>query len=309
MNNNTQAHRNKTTKPTGDDDTKKLSWPIFHFTRNGWSVFSSRKATKQLKESDVAKQYEDAMNFLVSDVAKNFPNQHLPMTVYSECRRCHDDGNTYIYRSTPSYRSGEAWTDWVYADILGEGQTDQAIIDKNQPYSKQERTVHIMKDQRFDHAYMHQSRPVQIHGFITMPPIDHAITISDYIIIQESEEPLNYLIGTPLKLNPIVAGGLQHRSSTIQYWSMKSSHYCLILCDNMLHPCLVIPDYNVKHELNSKVKKSKSAKKPAKQSSDLEETGTFTVIGPPEEWSNCFLALAKDYSKAGEDTDEIDIFD
>jgi hypothetical protein len=271
--------------------------------------FSSRKATKQLTKSDVDKHYDDAMNFLIRDVAQFIPNEHFPMTVYSECRHSDYDGNTVIYRSTPSYRSGDAWTDWVYADIFGEGPTDQAIIDKNEPYSKQERTVHIMKDQRFDHAYMYRSRPVQIHGFITMPPVDHDITISDSFIIQESEEPRNYLFGTPLKLNPIVAGGLQHRSSTIQYWSMKSSHYCLTLCDNMLHPCLVIPDYNVKQTLIPKSKKSKGAKKPAKQRSDLEETGTFTVIGPPNEWSNCFLALAKDYSKVGEDTDEIDIMD
>jgi hypothetical protein len=77
----------------------------------------------------------------------------------------------------------------------------------------------------------------------------------------------------------------------------------------MIHPCLVIPDYNVKDNTISKSKKSNSSKKPTRKTLDLEETGAFTVIGPPTEWSNCFLALAKDFSRPGADTEEIDIMD
>lgn len=279
-----QHEPTNTNTPPATVSTTNITCPMFTFDNDKWDVCSTRVGNLQNSKAAIPKEYQEAMDYMVSVVAPALPLEIMPIVVYSECRTLDATGNTNLYRSRPNYRSASNWTDWVYADINGNGPAIEAVVDEKQTYTEEEENVTAPTDRRFRLEFMACTRPTEIYGFFTLPPMNSEINIGDFGKILANNVHCDYFIGTPLKVNPIVVGGLQHDACTTLYWSKKGSTRHVVPCERMLHPALVVPDYNVETHDNG-------------ETSFFVKTGVYTVIGPPSNWSDCFVSLARDYDQ------------
>ena len=274
---------------TGVGDTQRapaeptdghLHCKVFSADASGWKVKFGNRSKSVLPRDNISGSYKQVLDYIVGKLipALGDEEEHTAIEIYSEYKTTDSNGNATIYRSTPSYRSNKPWTDWAYVEIEDE-DGEASPVDRNEEYDADELDHDAPTDQRFDHDYMQTTRPTELFGFFCLPPITQDITLHGGCVLRKNNRPREYMIGIPLKMNPIAVGGVQHKSSTIQYWSRKSSEPVICPSSKILHPCLVIPDYNVN----------------LKSSNELCKTESYTVLGPPDDWSDCFLFLANDY--------------
>jgi hypothetical protein len=228
-----------------------------------------------LDKFDVADHYANAMDFVVG-ISAAMPIDFLPISIYSEFRKRLETHPTIIFRATPSYRSTDEWTDWAYVQFSNGDDIQATTVDNDQTFSREEKYVTKTRLQRFNDSYMSTTRPTELFGFFKVPPHTTDIIINDNISIPANEEESSWCIGRSLKLNPIMDGGLQHPSSTIQYWSKYSRDYMIFPCTKIIAPCLVIPDLDVD------------------KTNKLFRTKNVTVIGTRSLWSKAFVQLAYD---------------
>jgi hypothetical protein len=215
------------------------------------------------------------MNHMVQ-LTLSLPEQFLPLDICSELRTKDPNNNSVVYRTTPSFRSTNNWTDWAFVKIHGGSGT--TTIDHSQTFDREERHVTRNRIQRFEAPFLSTTRPTELFGFFTFPPHDTPIILANNVTIPVSDQISNWCIGRSLKLNPILDGGLQHPSSTILYWSKKSLEFTIFPISDVIAPCLVIPDLDIDQH----------------HSQNLVPTDSVTVIGPRHQWSTAFIQLAND---------------
>ena len=288
-------------KATNMASNMELSCPVFRLHRDHWEPYSAKKHKSKFSKAWIPSEYRQVMDYLVHRLCCHLPEDQLPLIIYSECRVADAtlDEGYHIYRTTPSYRSGPAWTDWAYTS-LGVHQGDhEPVLDGFEEYDDNEIKYTAPFDRRFRSLeFMTRTRPTELFGFFFLPPLIQEIEINDVCILPCREESTKCFVGVPLKRNPIIAGATQHVATTIQYWSKKSDFLRIFPCERLESPCLVVPDYDAKINHNN-------------TKYQLVETGSYTVIGPPAEWDCCFIDLASDYyMKVNEnrpDTEEVDL--
>ena len=252
-----------------------ISSPSFLLTKTSWkSSFSRYSTCSAVKNSNIPLAFKYALDFL-QDLVGELPDDMLPLQIYSEIKQ----STGQIYRASPSFRSGEEWKDWAYVSS-DEDERGESTIDTSQSFSADERKFFRPARQRFAEDHMTHSRPTELFGFFLLPPHQEDISLGSDIMIPACEDEVIWCLGRSLKMNPIVDGGLQHKSSTIQYWSMTSNDFIIFPCRNIRSPCIVVPD------LDCQIKKNIFS---------FNATGALTVLGTRNLWSRSFIQLAEDY--------------